>query len=49
MNKDVEHEIILDVIFSNCTRKNIEETYNKAIIQVINSYNKRVKELCRML
>lgn len=38
MNKDVEHEIMLDVLFSNCTMKNIEDTYNK-----------RVKELCRIL
>lgn len=49
MNKDVEYEIMLDVLFSNCTMKNIEDTYNKAIVQVINSYNKRVKELCRIL
>ena len=42
MNKDVEHEIILDVLFSNCTMKNIEDTYNNAIVQVI-------KELSRIL
>ena len=40
MNKDVEHEIILDVLISNCTMKNIEDTYNNVIVQVINSYNK---------
>ena len=44
MNKDVEHEIILDVLFSNCTMKNIEDT-RKANVYY-KEKNQKAKELC---
>lgn len=49
MNKDVELEILLDVIFSNATKENISNIHKNLITIINQSYNKRVKELCRIL
>lgn len=49
MKKDVELEILLDVIFSNTTKENISNTH-KNLIKIINeSYKSRRKELSRIL
>ncbi len=49
MNKDVELEILLDVIFSNATKENIGNT-RENLIKIVNMrYFNRVKELCRIL
>lgn len=49
MQKDVELETQIDVIFSNVTLGQIEKTYNDILIKLIERYNNRIKELCRIL
>lgn len=45
MKQDVEHEILLDVIFSNCTKENINNTYKNLINHTKRKYKNRLKEL----
>lgn len=45
MKKDVELEILLDVIFSNSTKKNLRKVHNNLIDKVNKRYKNRLKEL----
>ena len=47
MKQDVEHEILLDVIFSNCTKENLNNTYKNLMKRVKRRYKNRLKELCK--